>query len=194
MTIIAAKYNRRAHAADSLLCVGLDSRLSQLPAQFQRSDTPQLDFNRWIIDQTHPYVSAYKPNIAFYEARGDAGLRELKQTIDYLRANYPTSGIVMLRADIGSTNDGYVEALFDWRRRRVTLNPIWGRSPPSFLARADSLLSSPHVHPGAGNTGLGKANHSGRSSPSVSAMSGILRAIVCSSSVQPTPPKCSASG
>src|SRR5262249_29402118 len=55
---------------------------SCLPGRFAGSATPQFDFNRWVIDQTHEFASAYKPNIAFYEARGDAGLRDLQATID----------------------------------------------------------------------------------------------------------------
>lgn len=156
MTVIADKYYRRVDAVNSMLCVGLDSRLSQLPEKFQRSDTPQLDFNRWIIDQTHPYVSAYKPNIAFYEARGDSGLGELKQTIDYLHTHYPDILTICdaKRADIGSTNDGYVEALFDWLGvDAVTLNPYLGQEAlRPFLDRADRacIILCRTSNPGAG--------------------------------------------
>ena len=110
------KYNARVDAANSLVCVGLDSDHRRLPERFAGSATPQFDFNRWVIDQTHEFASAYKPNIAFYEARGDTGLRDLKATIDYLHANHPDILTICdaKRADIGSTNEGYVEAIFDW--------------------------------------------------------------------------------
>jgi len=68
MTVID-KYNVRVDAANSLVCVGLDSDHRRLPERFAGSATPQFDFNRWVIDQTHEFASAYKPNIAFYEAR-----------------------------------------------------------------------------------------------------------------------------
>src|SRR5690242_1925404 len=83
------KYNQRAEAVNSLLCIGLDSALDKLPQRFRSEANPQFAFNRWVIEQTHAYTSAYKPNIAFYEAQGDQGLRDLKLTLDYLRENYP---------------------------------------------------------------------------------------------------------
>jgi orotidine-5'-phosphate decarboxylase len=121
------KYNRRAE--QSLLCVGLDSTLSQLPERFQSDPNPQFAFNRWIIEQTHEFVSAYKPNIAFYEARGDAGWRDLKLTVDYLRENYPDILTICdaKRADMASTSIGYVQGIFDWFGfDMVTLNPYLG--------------------------------------------------------------------
>src|SRR5205823_5969613 len=100
---ILEKYNRRAEAADSLLCVGLDPEFNKLPAAFQSQPHPQFAFNRIIIDQTAEYAASYKPNMAFYEARGTEGLAELKMTIDYLLDRHPD--IVTIcdakRADIG---------------------------------------------------------------------------------------------
>ena len=52
----------------SYLCVGLDTDLSKIPKHLLGSDDPVFDFNKQIIDATHEYVVAYKPNIAFYEA------------------------------------------------------------------------------------------------------------------------------
>ena len=72
------KYNARVEKINSLVCVGLDT------AEF-----PQFEFNRRIIDQTAKFAAAYKLNIAFYESHGEAGLAELKKTMDYLRATYP---------------------------------------------------------------------------------------------------------
>ena len=151
-----AKYNARVDAAGSLVCVGLDSDINRLPERFQSSRTPQYDFNRWIIEQTHPFASAYKPNIAFYEARGDAGLHELKLTMDYLRGEHP--GILTIcdakRADIGSTNAGYVREVFDWLAfDAVTLNPYLGQEALApFLERSDKgcIILCRTSNPGAG--------------------------------------------
>src|SRR3990167_8257612 len=114
--MIIDKYNRRVKAANSLLCVGLDSELSKLPAKFRKSKLPQFEFNKWIIGQTHKYVASFKLNIAFYEARGERGLKELKMTMDYLRRKHPRIFLICdsKRADIGNTNEGYVQELFDW--------------------------------------------------------------------------------
>jgi orotidine-5'-phosphate decarboxylase len=135
------KYNRRVDQVNSLLCVGLDSSFDHLPELFKRQPEPQYAFNRWVIEQTHEYASAYKPNIAFYEARGDQGLRELKQTLDFLRANHPDILTICdaKRADIGSTNTGYVMAIFDWLGfDAVTLHPYLGlEALQPFLERDD---------------------------------------------------------
>ena len=83
------KYNSRVGKVGSLLCVGLDSELAKLSDKFKMVAFPQFQFNKWIIEQTHEFVSAYKINIAFYEQHGDKGLKELKMTMDYLVGNYP---------------------------------------------------------------------------------------------------------
>jgi orotidine-5'-phosphate decarboxylase len=153
---ILAKYAARARQVNSLVCVGLDSHLDWLPTIFRQHPTPQFAFNRQIIDATHPYVSAYKPNIAFYEARGAQGWHELKLTLDYLRAAYPD--IVTIgdakRADIGSTNDAYIRALFDdLGFDAVTLHPYLGREAlQPFLNRADKacIILCRTSNPGAG--------------------------------------------
>jgi orotidine-5'-phosphate decarboxylase len=141
MSGVIAKYNRRAEVANSLLCVGLDSVLERLPDRFKSAEHPQFVFNRWIIDQTHEVVSAYKPNIAFYEARGEAGLHDLALTMDYLREQHP--GILTIcdakRADIGSTNMGYVAGILDHLGfDAITLSPYLGREALApFLSRAE---------------------------------------------------------
>ena len=150
------KYNRRVAQANSLLCVGLDSAIERLPARFLDEDLPQFAFNRWIIEQTHTVASAYKPNMAFYEAQGTAGLAALAATMRYLRENHPDILTISdaKRADIGSTNQGYVTAIFDELGfDAVTLNPYLGREALApFLERADRgcILLCRTSNPGAG--------------------------------------------
>jgi orotidine-5'-phosphate decarboxylase len=153
---VIEKYYQRVDHADSLLCIGLDSDVERLPVRFADDPHPQFAFNQWVIDQTHQYVCAYKPNLAFYEARGDQGLYDLKLTLDYLRANYPdilTIGDAK-RADIGSTNTGYVSALFDWFGfDAVTLHPyLGGEALQPFLDRADKgcIILCRTSNPGSG--------------------------------------------
>ena len=86
--MVIDKYNQRADKVNSLLCVGLDPDFDKLPDRFKNLEHPQFEFNKWIIDQTFAYAAAFKPNIASYEVRGEAGWRELKLTMDYLRQNY----------------------------------------------------------------------------------------------------------
>jgi orotidine-5'-phosphate decarboxylase len=152
---IVEKYEQRVQAVNSLVCVGLDTDYDRIPARFQKQDSPQFAYNQWIIDQTHAYVSAYKPNMAFYEARGDQGLRELKLTTDYLRDHHPNILTICdaKRADIRSTNMGYVRAIFDWLGfDAVTLQPYLGREAlEPFLSRKDkaSIILCRTSNPGA---------------------------------------------
>lgn len=135
------KYNARTVAAQSLVCVGLDSDIQRLPAQFLDDPDPQYAFNRWIIEQTHPYTSAYKLNTAFYEAQGTTGWESLKRTVDYLKEHHPDILTICdaKRADIGNTNTGYVHAIFDWLGfDAITLHPYLGKvALEPFLARSD---------------------------------------------------------
>src|SRR3989344_9206703 len=150
------KYNSRVGKVGSLLCVGLDSELAKLSDKFKMVAFPQFQFNKWIIEQTHEFVSAYKINIAFYEQHGDKGLKELKMTMDYLVGNYPDIFTICdaKRGDIGNTNRGYVEEIFDWLRfDAVTLHPYMGKeSLEPFLARKDKMnfILCRTSNPGAG--------------------------------------------
>lgn len=149
------KLARRVGQVNSLLCVGLDSDISKIPTRFQKRKYPQFEFNKWIIEETHEFVSAYKPNTAFYEARGEMGWHELKMTMEYLRENYPNIFTICdaKRADIGNTNEGYVSGIFDWLNfDAVTLNPYLGREALlPFLERKDkvSIILCRTSNPGA---------------------------------------------
>lgn len=136
-----AKYEARALAAGSLLCIGLDPAIERVPSRFLSDPHPQFAFNRWLIEQTHPFASAYKLNTAFYEARGTAGWDDLDRTMAYLRQHHPdvlTIGDAK-RADIGNTNDAYAAALFDHLGfDAITLHPyLGGKALAPFLKRAD---------------------------------------------------------
>lgn len=150
------KLNKRMEAVNSLVCVGLDSEFEKLPKNFQTMEFPQFGFNKVIIDQTAEFVCAYKPNVAFYEARGEQGWHELKMTIDYIKKHHP--GIFTIldakRADIGNTNTGYVKAVFDdLGFDAITLHPYLGKEAlKPFLDRADkvSIILCRTSNPGAG--------------------------------------------
>lgn len=141
---------------NSLVCVGLDSNFSKIPKQFKEQDNPQFEFNKWIIEQTHDLVCAYKPNSAFYEARGVHGIAELKQTCDYLRAEHPEIIIILdaKRADIGNTNEGYLDYAFEYLGvDAITLHPYLGSEAISnFLAKKNKgcIILCRTSNPGAG--------------------------------------------
>lgn len=141
---------------NSLVCVGLDSEMTKLPAVVKSDAHPQFAFNKAIIDATHELVCAYKPNSAFYEARGTEGIVELKMTCDYLREKYPDIPIILdaKRADIGSTNEGYVAFAFDWLGvDAITLQPYLGKDAIlPFLNRKEKgcIILCRTSNPGAG--------------------------------------------
>jgi len=114
---------------DSLVCVGLDSAFDKLPESIKSHEHQQFAFNKAIIDATHDLVCAYKPNPAFYEARGDIGIKELKLTCDYLKKTYPEIPIILdaKRGDIGNTNEGYAAYVFDYLQAdAITVMPYMG--------------------------------------------------------------------
>lgn len=141
---IIDKYNTRSDKVNSLACVGLDSEFEKLPEKFKNLKNPQFEFNKWIIDQTYEFVAAFKANIAFYDQRGDQGLRELKMTQDFIKEKYPDIFRVCdsKRGDIGNTNKGYVEEILDWLDfDAMTLHPYMGKeSLMPFLERKDKGL------------------------------------------------------
>lgn len=153
---IIEKYSKRASQINSLVCVGLDAELSKIPQKFLSMEFPQFEFNKYIIEETHEYAAAYKPNSAFYEARGDQGIKELKMTMDYLINNHPDIFTILdaKRADIGNTNNGYVTSIFDWLGfDAVTLHPYLGKEAlKPFLDKKDkvSIILCRTSNPGAG--------------------------------------------
>jgi len=99
----------------SFLCVGLDTEIEKIPAVLLSSRDPVLEFNIRIIDATHEYSVAYKPNVAFYEASGAKGWQTLQETVKYIRKNYPDIFIIAdaKRGDIGNTSKMYAKAFFE---------------------------------------------------------------------------------
>lgn len=135
------KFRERARTIGSLVCVGLDPVVARLPARFRAAELPQFEFNRWIIERTHPYAAAYKPNVAFYEAEGERGLASLAATVRYLRERHPDVLTICdaKRGDVRSTSAAYARSVFDVLGfDAVTLSPYLGREALApFLERED---------------------------------------------------------
>lgn len=147
------KLNAAVTKQNSLVCVGLDSQRSKLPAVVKDD---MVAFNTAIIDATHDLVCAYKFNSAFYEAEGAKGLEQLKASCDYLVDKYPDIPILLdaKRADIGNTNDGYIDYAFNYLRvDAITLHPyLGGEALAPFLDREDKglIILCRTSNPGAG--------------------------------------------
>jgi len=91
-----------------------------------------------VIEATAEFAAAYKPNSAFYEALGPAGMEVLQAVI----ANVPTGIPTILdvkRGDIGHTATRYADAAFGvYGASAVTVHAYMGRdSVEPFLAWPD---------------------------------------------------------
>ncbi len=139
----------------SLLCVGLDPELDRIPPVFRSDSHPLFAFCRALVDATAPFACAFKPNTAFFEAHGAHGWEQLGMLFAHLRSAHPGHFTVCdaKRADIGSTNHGYVRAIFDdLGADSVTLHPYLGREALlPFLERTDkaSIILCRTSNPGA---------------------------------------------
>ena len=122
---------RRVHDCSSLLCVGLDPHVDELP-------TPTADAARAhclrVVNAAAPYAAAFKPNAAFFERFGSDGWTALKQVIDAIREESQRLGSrlpVILdakRGDIASTAEAYAESAFHGLGAdAITLSPYLGR-------------------------------------------------------------------
>jgi len=95
------------------LCVGLDPHLDRIPDRFDTTAEGVHRFLCWIIEQTAPYASAYKPNAAFFEVLGAAGMDVLKRVIEEIHAAGRPVILDAKRGDISSTAKAYARAAFD---------------------------------------------------------------------------------
>ena len=121
---------RRVDDCSSLLCVGLDPHVSDLPhptAEAARA------FCLSQIKQTAPYAAAFKPNAAFFEALGPRGWTALRQVIEAIAEESVRRGSMIpvildaKRGDIASTAQAYADSAFDrLRAHAITLNPYLG--------------------------------------------------------------------
>lgn len=110
----------------SYLCVGLDTDLEKIPDHLRQLPDPVFEFNKQIIDATHDYAVAYKPNIAFYEALGPRGWESLQKTLDYIPNNCFTIADAK-RGDIGNTSSLYARAFFtNMNFDSITVAPYMG--------------------------------------------------------------------
>jgi orotidine-5'-phosphate decarboxylase len=150
----------RAHfAAGRHLVVGLDTDPARLPESLAPGASPAervVEFNQRIVEATADLAAAYKPNSAFYEALGEDGFHALEETIATIRERAPSAAVILdaKRADIGSTNAGYVTAAFDQLGAdAITVRPyLGGEALAPFLARSEKLVFvlARTSNPGAG--------------------------------------------
>ncbi|MBF0455908.1 MAG: orotidine-5'-phosphate decarboxylase [Magnetococcales bacterium] len=153
----------RAKKNQSRVIVGLDPTMARFPAYLQaqlkadpteeRLEETLFVFNRVIIEATEDQAVAYKPQAAFYEQYGLAGVRALQRTITLMREKGLLTIIDAKRNDIAHTAGAYATAwispthpLFNtpnlWQSDAITINGYLGRDgiDPFLAANPDAGL------------------------------------------------------
>jgi orotidine-5'-phosphate decarboxylase len=120
------RLDARTRATGTVLCLGLDPDPDALPDGFSHDLAGVERFAALLLDAAAPVAAAVKPNLAFFEAFGSAGLAALER----LRATIPPDIPVIAdakRGDIGSTAEHYArEAFTRYGAHAVTVNPYLG--------------------------------------------------------------------
>ena len=118
----------RIASSNSLLCIGLDPHVKELKEE-EKNAFGALKFCKEIIDATHPYAACYKPNVAFFEAFGAAGVSALIEVIRLIPRSIPVI-LDCKRGDIDSTAAAYATSAYDIITSSsisaVTLSPYMG--------------------------------------------------------------------
>lgn len=141
MNISYAKLQEIVKRRKNILCVGLDTDPSKMPAFLPKTREGILKFNFRIIEATKDLAPAYKINTAFCEQLGAEGYEILKRTISAL----PHDVFLILdakRGDIGNTSKAYAKSLFDeLNADAVTISPYMGSdSVKPFLEYDDKFV------------------------------------------------------
>lgn len=122
---------KRVDDSSSLLCVGLDPHVSELP---EPTAEGALRFSLNLVKQTARYAAAFKPNAAFFEAFGAQGWAALKTVIEAIAEESARQGSMIpvildaKRGDIASTAEAYAQSAFETLGAQcITLNPYLGK-------------------------------------------------------------------
>jgi orotidine-5'-phosphate decarboxylase len=112
------------------LCVGIDPHLTLLE---RWGLGPSVDglarFSQTVVDALADRVGVFKPQSAFFERFGSAGIAVLESTIRQLRHAGAVVILDVKRGDIGSTAQAYGEAYLD----------------PVSTLRVDAITASPYL-------------------------------------------------
>jgi orotidine-5'-phosphate decarboxylase len=162
MEHFADRLTAAIRAKGNALCVGLDPRWDSLPSKLQARYADGTlegvarayeEFGARIIDIVAPLVPIIKPQSAFFEACGPAGLATLQRLVRRAR----NSGLITIldakRNDIASTAAAYADAAFAGVTVAGRLHPVWD---------ADALTVNPYLGRDAVEPFLESARRAGR--------------------------------
>jgi len=144
---------QRSAATRTVLCLGIDPDPAGLPEGFA-AGLPGIErFALLLVEAAAPFAAAVKPNLAFFEAFGSAGLAVLERVRASIPADIPVIADAK-RGDIGSTAARQAVALYDaLGADAVTVNPYLGsEAVQPLLERLDryAYVLCRTSNPGAG--------------------------------------------
>ncbi|MFC2143162.1 orotidine-5'-phosphate decarboxylase [Candidatus Aenigmatarchaeota archaeon] len=129
--------------------VGLDPRIGKIPGHikdqavqavcgdgYEAAAEALYQFGRGIIDAVYDIVPAVKPQRAFFEMYGSAGIRAFERLVDYAKQQ----GLIVIedakRNDIGSTAEAYAAGHLG------SVPLAWGTSPVTAI---DAMTVNPYL-------------------------------------------------
>jgi orotidine-5'-phosphate decarboxylase len=127
------------------LCVGLDPRWEALPTVLCRRHGQGTleamaaafeEFSLRVLDLVAPLVPVVKPQSAFFEACGPAGLTALQRVLQRAKEHGLLTILDSKRNDIASTAQAYADAAFAGTLYQGRRQPVWG---------ADALTINPYL-------------------------------------------------
>lgn len=140
---------RAIRAKKSVVCVGLDPRLDKIPESIRtaaRAKYPNdvfaaageaiFQFNTGLIDAVADLVPVVKPQIAFYEMFGAAGVQAFADTLKCAKSKGLLTIADAKRNDIGSTAEAYAQTF-------LGTTEVFGEKVAAF--DADSITVTPYL-------------------------------------------------
>ena len=168
MTHFADRLTEANRQTGTVLCMGIDPHMTMIPALFGGGLTgsdaavaTMRNFANACLDQAIGKVAAIKPQAAFFEQHGPAGMQVLAE----LGRDAVKAGLLVVmdakRGDIGSTSTAYAAGWIGhgaaYPSDALTINPWLGIDTlEPFLERADATDSGLFIlnrtsNPGAGD-------------------------------------------
>jgi orotidine-5'-phosphate decarboxylase len=145
MNHFADRLAEAVRTRSNALCVGLDPRWESLPQSIRKrhgqDDLTTIaaaieEFCNRVLDIVAPLVPVVKPQSAFFEACGPAGMAVLQRVLSRARNLGLLTILDSKRNDIASTASAYADAAFAGTKVAGRLYPVW---------EADALTVNPYL-------------------------------------------------
>ncbi len=162
MSHFADRFNGAIRSKGNAVCVGLDPRWESLPESIRKRYSDGTleavahafeEFCLRVIDVVAPRVAIVKPQSAFFEACGPAGMVALQRVLRRAGDRGLLTILDAKRNDIASTAAAYADAAFAGTSLAGRVQPVWD---------ADALTINPYLGRDAVEPFLQSARKAGR--------------------------------